>query len=282
MQMCRPCRSLHIHALKEERRQIKERRAARAGLEEGTTEDMAEQKAEPKHMSVADAVNDVLIDAAIERAVDGAIDNGADSEEALAAGLAAGYEQQRMNGRARHVVQPADRKKPGEDKPVRPGTAAAYRTFEKQAQLVADDRKLAIGALYEDTSITVESIGKRFGVSYGVMMTIVRELGIVPRSQRPDFKRGPKQRPAPAVEPIVPEVPAPEPVARLPRSITPAPPVPAQPVLIPDDAPLRISPLWLIKVEGELELEGEKIEDVIAQARRTYPRLRIRGIDLIG
>ena len=297
--MCQPCQGLHKHALKEERRRIKNSRALKR--EQEHPNDMAARQ-EQQHITVEEAVAEYVVDQAVDRAVDEALDDGLETEEVVAAGVAAGLiakrqEQRRLqrvapsvNGTARREVkQPANRKKPDEKKPLRPSTQQVYASFDRLAAELPDDTKLAIGAAYDDFSYTTEQICATYHIGAGTLMAVVRLLGLTKRSERPEWKAGKRAgyleaRRQQTGEPSKLEVASDKRAAELfdelaaqaTTTVKPVVPVPAVP-----DLPLHLEPVWSVRIEGSIDVEGERVEDVIAAVRRQYPKLRIVGVNII-
>jgi hypothetical protein len=267
--MCRPCEGRYKQRLRDERRRVKEHRAEQQRTQEVQA---VEPPRESPPLTVEQAIREQAIDRVIDRAAMEAVD-GSVVKEALEATVA-----ERTNGRSRHPNQPADRATPNSEQQTRASTQMVYDSNVRLAADIPDDRKLEIGAAYEDMTLTTTQVCARFGINAGVLMVIVRELGITLRSQRPEFRRGYTAATLAARSAQERK----EQAERRQAEMQAAGAVPAA-SYTPLDAMLGAAIVeatptkWRVAVEGNLSLDGT-LEQVIAEVRRLHPGLMIVAV----
>jgi transposase-like protein len=153
------------------------------------------------------------------------------------------------------------------------GAAPMPRTRRKWS----DEVKLKVGEAYEDESIPIEDIMRRFEMGEGTLYRIVRGLGLPTRRSKPSDPPPPPE--------VVEELPAPQvaalermlvPPAREPLATVPAPRARQAPV------PSSLSMAWTVKVEGLITVEADDIAEALRIVKQGYPNLRISGINESG
>lgn len=190
--------------------------------------------------------------------------------------------------------------------PVQPAIEMKRRTGVSDAEYAArvasmpEDVRLEIGTHYENLDISVDAICKEYSIHLGVLMAIVRDLGITRRRDRSDFTWGKRPGSRPGYFSLVngkhiwmsgrkptaqvrayekglrdaqPALPSPPP--KPPRVVQePREPMPTLHTEYTDE------PLWIVSLEAAVEIRAERIEDVIVQARIKFPHARIKGVTL--
>jgi len=165
----------------------------------------------------------------------------------------------------------------------------ARKTYRPNPEELGQELLLEIGAHYEDHRIPAEKIALAYGISNGMLSAAVDLLGL-PRRAR---GAGPKppgrfgvvdgKRTWLLDEPEIPEAQhkALENMLTAPVYGSPQPgrtrlePKPEPPVVRRAEPVFAQTERWAIKVEGWLALDGDGLEQIVAQVRAAYPGLNI-------
>lgn len=250
---------------------------------------------DPKPMTVSDAVTEYVIDQRVDEAVDALMNHPGNIDRAVDAmhdAFAAAFPVEVMVTAKPEPVQPAiDLKR---------RTSISDAEYAARVANMPEDVRLEIGTHYENLDITVDAICKEYSIHLGVLMAIVRDLGITRRRDRPDFRAGKRPNSRPGYFSLVngkhiwmtgrkptPQVRAYEKGLRDAQPALPSPPPkPPRAVQEPREPMPTLhteytdEPLWIVSLEASVEIRAERIEDVIVQTRIKFPHARIKGVTL--